>query len=193
MNTKTDTRRLVTLAIFTALIIVLQLLSNVLKVGTVSITLSLVPIVVGSALYGSKAGAYLGAVLGVVVTLCCMTGLDAGGAMVWAANPFLCALVCIGKTTVAGAIAGGVYRLISKKSPLAGAVTAGILCPVVNTGIFILGMALFFKETLNLWAGGTDVVYYALIGLTGINFVVELLINLILASVIVRIINARAK
>lgn len=193
MNTKTDTRRLVTLAIFTALIIVLQLLSNVLKVGAVSITLSLVPIVVGSALYGAGAGAYLGAVLGVVVTLCCITGLDAGGAMVWAANPFLCALVCIGKTTAAGAAAGGIYRLIAKKSPLAGAVTAGILCPVVNTGLFILGMAVFFKETLTLWAGGTDLVYYALIGLTGINFVVELLINLILASIIVRIINARGK
>lgn len=193
MNTKTDTRRLVTLAIFTALIIVLQLLSNVLKVGAVSITLSLVPIVVGSALYGAGAGGYLGAVLGVVVTLCCMSGLDIGGSMVWAANPFLCAVVCIGKTTLAGAAAGGVYRLLAKKNQTLGALVAGIVCPVVNTGIFIGGMALFFRETLALWAGGTDLVYYALIGLTGVNFVVEVLINLVLSPIIVRIINARGK
>lgn len=193
MKAKTDTRRMVTLAIFTALIIVLQLLSNVLKVGAVSITLSLVPIVVGSALYGAGAGGYLGAVLGVVVTLCSMSGLDIGGSMVWAANPFLCAVVCIGKTTLAGAAAGGVYRLLAKKQKTLGAVAAGIVCPVVNTGLFIAGMALFFQETLRVWAGGTDVVYYALIGLTGVNFVVELLVNLVLSPIIVRIINARGK
>lgn len=193
MKTRTDTRKLVTLAIFTALIVVLQLLSNVLKVGAVSITLSLVPILVGSALYGAGAGGYLGAVLGVVVTICCMSGLDLGGSMVWAANPFLCAVVCIGKSTAAGAAAGGIYQALAKKSQLLGAVAAGIVCPVVNTGIFILSMALFFRATLNIWAGGTNLVYYALIGLTGINFLVELGINLVLSSIIVRIINARGK
>ena len=52
-NARLDTRKMVTLAIFTALIIVLQLVANVAKVGPVSITLSLVPIVVGAALYGT--------------------------------------------------------------------------------------------------------------------------------------------
>ena len=66
-SSRTNTRKLAALAIFTALIVVLQLVANVAKVGPVSITLSLVPIVVGAALYGVSAGAYLGGVFGLVV------------------------------------------------------------------------------------------------------------------------------
>ena len=88
---RTDTRRLTTLAIFTALILVLQLVAALLSRFTplpVSITLTLVPIVVGAAIYGVSAGAYLGGVMGVVVLLFCIIGLDAGGAMLWNAIPF---------------------------------------------------------------------------------------------------------
>lgn len=186
---RTDTRKLTTLAIFTALIIVLQLLSNVAKIGPVSITLSLVPIVVGAALYGVGSGAYLGGVFGAVVLVCCIIGMDAGGNILWNVNPLFTAVVCMVKGMAAGAAAGGVYRLIARKNSIAGAVCAGIVAPVVNTGLFILGMALFFQPTLAAWAGETDVVYYALIGLTGVNFLVELAINMILAPVVVRIIN----
>ncbi len=197
MNTKTDTRKLTTLAIFTALIIVLQLVSALLTrfvpVLPVSITLTLVPIVVGAALYGVSAGAYLGGVFGVVVLLFCITGLDMGGAMLWNANAFLCALVCLVKGIAAGAAAGAVYRAIAPKNQVAGAVCAGIAAPVVNTGLFLIAVFAFFRETLTLWAGGQDLLTYAIVGLAGINFLVELCVNLILAPVIVRIIGARQK
>lgn len=186
---RTNTRKLTTLAIFTALIIVLQLVSNVAKIGPVSITLSLVPIVVGATLYGVSSGAYLGGVFGVVVLVCCVIGMDAGGNILWNVSPLFTTLVCLAKGIAAGAAAAAVYRLVSRKNAIAGAVCAGIAAPVVNTGLFILGMALFFQPTLAAWAGETDVVYYALIGLTGVNFLVELAINMILAPVIVRIIG----
>ena len=54
----TKTQRMVGLAIFTAVIIVLQLVATFVKVGPISITLTLVPIVVGAAVYGKGAGAY---------------------------------------------------------------------------------------------------------------------------------------
>ncbi len=192
---KTDTRKLTTLAIFTALIIVLQLVSALLTrfvpALPVSITLTLVPIVVGAALYGVGAGAYLGGVMGAVVWLFCVTGLDLGGAMLWNARPFFCALVCFVKGIAAGAAAGAVYRAIAPKNATAGAICAGITAPVVNTGLFVVGMFLFFQETLRAWAGETDLISYVILGLVGINFLVELVVNLILAPVIVRIINAR--
>lgn len=188
---RTDTRKLTTLAIFTALIIALQLISNVAKIGPVSITLSLVPIVVGVALYGVGAGVYLGGVFGAVVLMCCVIGMDPGGAILWNVNPLWCALVCLVKGMAAGAAAGAVYRAIAPLSTPVGAVFAGIAAPVVNTGLFILSMAVFFHQTLVAWAGGSDVVYYALVGLTGVNFLVELAVNMVLAPVIVRIIKAR--
>ena len=56
------TQRMVGLAIFTAIIIVLQLVSTFIKFGPFSITLAMIPIVVGAAVYGAGAGAYLGGV-----------------------------------------------------------------------------------------------------------------------------------
>lgn len=194
---RTDTRKLTTLAIFTALIVVLQLVSALLTrfvpALPVSITLTLVPIVVGAALYGVSAGAYLGGVFGLVVMLFCVTALDAGGAMLWNANPLMCALVCLVKGIAAGAAAGAVYRAVSPKNKTAGAVMAGICAPTVNTALFIIAVFLFFRETLTLWAGGKDLVTYAIVGLAGINYLLELAVNLVLAPVIVRIIDARKK
>lgn len=192
-QSRTDTRKLVTLAIFTALIIVLQLVANVAKIGPVSITLSLVPIVVGAALYGVGSGAYLGGVFGVVVLLCCVTGMDAGGAILWNVNPLLTAVVCLGKGIAAGAAAGAVYKLLREKNSTVAAICAGICAPVTNTVLFCGCMFLFFKETMTAWAGGSDLLYYAVFGLAGVNFLVELAVNLVLAPVIVRIIEARQK
>ena len=74
---------------------------------------------------------------------------------------------------------------------MAASITAGVLCPVVNTGIFCIGLTLFFHDTLVAWAGGTDLVYYIIFGLTGVNFLLELAINLVLSTVIVRVVGAR--
>lgn len=194
---RTDTRKLTTLAIFTALIVILQLISALLTrfvpALPVSITLTLVPIVVGAALYGVGAGAYLGGVFGVVVMLFCITALDAGGAMLWNANPLMCALVCLVKGIAAGAVAALVYRALCGKNKTAAAVAAGVCAPTVNTLLFIIAVFLFFRETLTLWAGGKDLLTYAILGLAGINYLLELAVNLVLAPVIVRIINARQK
>lgn len=187
---QTKIQKMVGLAIFTAVIVVLQLVATFVKVGPISITLTLIPIVVGAAVYGKGAGAYLGGVFSVVVIICCITGADAGGAMIWNANPFLCVVVCMLKGMAAGFVAGLLYRLISQKSTIGGAVVAAVLSPIVNTGIFCLGLALFFRPILVEWAGGTDVLYYILFGLLGVNFLVELGVNIVLSPVIVRVLKA---
>ncbi|MDO4830085.1 MAG: ECF transporter S component [Clostridia bacterium] len=184
------TFRLVGLGILTAIIIVLQIVTTFFPTKPFAITLALIPIIIGAAFYGAGAGAYLGGVFSVVVILMCVFGADVGGAMIWNASPFLCILVCMLKGVGAGFFAGIVYRALSKKSSVLGAVAAGIVSPVVNTGIFLAGLFLFFKPVLEEWAGGTDIVYYALITMTGINFLVELGVNIIVSPVIVRVTKA---
>lgn len=188
INNKTF--RLVGLGILTAIIIVLQIVTTFFPTKPFAITLALIPIIIGAAFYGAGAGAYLGGVFSVVVILMCVFGADVGGAMIWNASPFLCILVCMLKGVGAGFFAGIVYRALSKKSSVFGAVAAGIVSPVVNTGIFLAGLFLFFKPVLEEWAGGTDIVYYALITMTGINFLVELGVNIIVSPVIVRVTKA---
>ena len=70
MNQKnTNTQKIVGLGLFTAIVVVLQLLGSFIKFGTFSVSLVLVPVVIGAALYGATAGAWLGFVFGVVVLL----------------------------------------------------------------------------------------------------------------------------
>ncbi len=195
-NTRTEkTRRMVGLSILTALVVVLSLLSLVVKVGPFNITMTLVPIVIGAALYGTRASAWLGGVFGFVVVITCITGLDQGGAILWGVSPILTALVCMVKGIAAGACAGLVYNAVSKKSVAGGVLSAAIVSPVVNTGLFLTALIFLFESTLVEWAGaaGKDVVTYILTVLVGINFIIELVLNLVLSSVIVRLIKYRQK
>lgn len=183
-------QRMTGLSIFTAVIVVLTVLCTFVRFGPFSITLALAPIVIGAALYGPGAGAYLGGVFGLVVLLTGVFGWDGGTVMyLMSLNAVGCILICIGKGAAAGWGSGLLYRLIARKNMHLGVVAAAVLCPVVNTGIFIIGMMLFYMSTLESWAGGQAVIYYVIFGLTGINFLVELAVNLILSSGITSIIR----
>lgn len=193
MRANEKTRRLTGLALMTAIIVVLQVVASFVKFGPFSITLALAPIIIGAALYGAGAGAWLGAVFGVVVLIACVAGWDQGGNILFTANPLLTAALCIVKGAAAGFVSGLVFRGLSRRSPMGASIIAGIVCPVVNTGIFCVGLAVFFYDTLVAWAGGSDLIYYIIFGLTGVNFVLELAINLVLSTVIVRVVGARKR
>lgn len=176
-------RKMTGVALLMALVVVLQLLGGMIPpVGGFTISLVLIPIVMGAALYGPKTGALLGAVFGIVVVTGCITGTDVGGAMVFQANPLLCILVVMGKGTLAGFLSGLAYKGLKEKHEAAAMVLAAIVCPIVNTGTFIVCMAAFFMDVLAAWAGGGDVLGYILTGLVLCNFVPELVINVVFAG-----------
>lgn len=132
-NSNGKTRRLAGLALFTAIVVVLQLLGSFIKVGPFAVSLVLIPIVVGAAVYGVSAGAWLGFVFGVVVTIAVVTGADAGGYIMFSARPVMTVLVCLIKGTAAGLVA---VRSIapSAKSTRSRRYRRGRGRPVVNTG-----------------------------------------------------------
>ncbi len=186
--------RMVQVAILMAIIVVLQLLSYIIKIGTFNLSLVLVPIIVGAILYGPKTGAFLGGVFGVVVVVCCATGMDAGGAILWNANPFLTAAICLIKGAAAGFVAGLIAAAFKNtKAPFVGMFLAAIAAPIANTGLFLLGLSTCFYDILVSWAGGSNVLYYILFGLVGINFIIEFAVNLILSPAIATIVKAVRK
>lgn len=192
VNTE-KTRRMVGLSILTALVIVLQFVAEYIKVGATPITLTLVPIVVGSALYGVRGGAWLGGVFGVVVWLMSIANIDPTGALLWNLNPFLTTVICIGKGALAGLAAAAAYRFVARKSGIGGVFAAAVVSPIVNTGLFIVGVYVFFNDTLVSWTNGTAMLPFIIFTLVGFNFLVELTLNIVLSSVIERIINYRVK
>lgn len=192
-TSQNKTYRLTALGILTAIIIVLQIFTTFVHFGPFSITLALIPIVVGASMFGVGAGAYLGAVFSVVVVIMCITGGDPGGFLVWSANPFMCVVMCMLKGTLAGFEAGVHYRALENTNKIVATAVAALVSPIVNTGIFILGMMIFFRDTLVAWAGDTPVLYYIIFGLTGINFLIEVGVNVILSPVVVKIVDAVKK
>ena len=193
--------KMVQLALLIALVVALQMVSALIPPigGMVSITLTLIPVVVGGILLGKKSGAVLGFAFGLIVLINCIAALDPGGNILWNANPFFTALICFVKGTAAGFFPAWFYELIVGKSECSGAkkfiatVVAALSAPIINTGLFVCGMFLLFKETLYAWAGSTDVITYVLVGLAGVNFLVEFGINIILSPAIVRIVDVVGK
>ena len=178
-------------AILTALVVVLQLLGGFIKFGPFSISLVLLPIVIGAALCGKWIGAWLGFVFGVAVLLsgdaAAFLAIDVPGTIV----------TVLAKGTLCGLLAGLTYELTAKLNQYVGVVAAAVVCPVVNTGIFLIGCRVFFYPTLLQWASadgyGGNFIGYLLIGFVGINFLVELGANILLSPAGVRLIHIAKK
>ncbi len=188
--------RMAQLAMFSALIVVLQVFGGWIRIGDLTFSLVLVPIVIGAVLFGMGGGAFLGFVFGIVVTVMSATGMNGAlVTMMWTKNPFVTAFLCIAKGVLAGLAAAAVYKALSKieKLPrMVATVVASVTAPIVNTGIFLLGMFTYYNDILEWFAGAagfTNIILAALVGLVGINFVVEFLLNLVLGPTIHRIIT----
>ena len=183
-------RRMTGIALLIALVVVMQYISGLIPpVGGFSISLVLIPIVIGAALYGPSGGTLLGGVFGMVVYINCVTGADPGGQMVFQANPILCFLVVMGKGILAGLASGLVYKLISNRKPYVAMVAAAVICPVVNTGVFVICMLTFFRDVLSAWAMGGDLLAYIFSALLIANFLPELMINVVFSPFGQRIIH----
>lgn len=173
-------KRMAGIALLMAMVVVMQFIGGMIPpVGGFSISLVLIPIVLGAAIFGPRAGAILGGAFSVIVIINCITGADPGGAMVFQANPILCIIVVLAKGVLAGFASGAVYQVVKGFNTYLAMILAAIICPVVNTGTFVICMYLFFIDVLAAWAGGGNVVGYILTGLILANFVPELIINVV--------------
>ena len=188
MNRKT--KNMVGVGLFTAIVVVLQFLGGGIRFGMFSISLVLVPIVVGAALYGWKSGACLGFAFGAAVLL---SG-DAAAFLV--IDPIATVLVVLVKGTACGLVSGLVYQFLEKFNKVIAVFAAAIICPIVNTGVFLLGCQMFFLDTVAQWGasmGYENVASYMFLGLAGVNFLIEMGVNIVLAPVIVRLIRIGKK
>lgn len=189
-------KRMAAIGLLMALVVVMQFISGLIPpVSGFNFSLVLIPIVLGSALYGPSAGALLGGTFGAIVYINCVTGADLGGTMVFQASPVLCFLVVMGKGIISGFLSGMAYRLIQGKNKYAAMLLAAIICPVVNTGIFVLCMVTLFNSVITAWAtaAGADVITYIFSGLLLCNFVPELIINVVFSPASVRIVKVVTK
>ena len=185
-----STQKLALLALLTALVALLAYLGSFVKIGSLaSISLTLIPVVLGAALCGPMAGARLGGVAGMVFFV------TADAAFWFSLSVPGTIITVMIKGILSGLCAGLVYKLLEKVNRYLAVVAAAVVCPVVNTGIFLLGCLVFFMDTVNAGAAGKEmsVAAYLIVVVVGLNFVFELLSNIVLSPMIVRLINIRKK
>lgn len=98
MKNSKKIQRMVGIASLAAITAVLQVIANYITFGPVSITLALIPLVIGAILYGPWAGAFLGALMGAIILSAPST------AAFLVVNPFATVVLCLIKTGVAGLV-----------------------------------------------------------------------------------------
>ncbi len=191
MKTRSSIEKLVGTALLAALVLLLQFFV-IIPLGAYNITLTLVPIMIGAILYGPAAGALLGGVFGVAVSYQVITGM--AGALSTAMlqlTPVVTIVVCILKGVLAGFVAGLIYKPFanSTKKTL-GVMLSAVSCPLVNTGIFVAALFVFYYDLMvqyaaeNAFAGAVAFIF---IGIVGLNFVVEFVINVLLIPLVLRL------
>lgn len=188
---KNKTGKLVLAAMMTALVIVFQLLATYTTFfGPFSTAIALIPIVIGACLCGPAIGAWLGLVFGVVVLA---TG---GAALFFAFNIPGTFITVLAKGMACGFVAGLIFKLFEKKLKFWAAILAALACPIVNTGVFLLGCAIFFAPhaaAISELVGIAEAGFGVFIALAFGNFIFEVLMNVILSPAIIRVLKISKK
>ncbi len=187
-------------AALAALIIVLQIFASVFKIGATPISLVLVPVILGGMILGVGAGAALGAVFGITVIIYALCGMDVFTLYLLGENPVFTVGLCIVKGAAAGAVSALVYRLVAVRNRYAAVFVSAAIAPIVNTGLFIVGalmMSGVVKSALSSITGsdlaGVSPFYIVIVLCVGINFFVELAVDMVCAPALYSVNRVIAK
>ena len=190
-NKRMSTETMVLASLMTALVVVFQCLATYTAFfGPFSTAIGLIPIVIGAAMCGPLVGAWLGFVFALVV-------IFTGGANLFFMFSVPGTIITVlGKGIACGAASGLVYKLLKSFNKTVAAIASAIVCPIVNTGIFLLGSAIFFMpfaDKIGELLGMEQAGFALFIAMAFGNFLFEIGMNAVLSPVIVRILDMRKK
>ena len=200
-SAKQKTLRLVQLALLVALIFAMQYIGTVatsaLKGIGVELSFVLIPIVVGAFILGPVEGAFLGLIFGIMTVV--LTVMAPGSSMyiIFDASPVLFCVVAIAKAVLAGLGSGLIYKGLNKafggKYTYLRTLIASASAPIINTGIYLLGMCCFFSDIISEKFSSGQNVFIFLVLLIWVNFLIEFAINVLLTPAIIRIVDVVKK
>lgn len=185
------------LGILIALVIVLQLFASAIPMFGVTLNFSLIPIAIASIMMGWIGGTIVGFVCGLVVFITmAVLGQEPSTAFLFHAKPLILTLTCIGKTTIAGAVAGLLFKCLSKINFGFAVCCSSIIIPVINTGIYVTGIVIMkdaAAEYMQLASSSASLVFTVIFGIIWLNFLLEVAITSIFTPLIYRVIKITNK
>ncbi len=149
MVTNQKTLRLVQLALFTAIILLMAFTPiGYIKTGGLSITLLVLPVAVGAITLGPASGAILGGIFGLTSFIQCF-GLDPFGTTLFNINPVGAFILCFIPRILMGWLTGLIFAAVRKadKSNNISYVVGSLAGPILNTVLFMTAFLLIFYQT----------------------------------------------
>ncbi|MBE5737231.1 MAG: ECF transporter S component [Clostridiales bacterium] len=194
MNSKFfSAKNVALLGILIALVIVLQLFASAIPMFGVTLNFSLIPIALAAILLGPLGGAIVGFICGLVVFITmAILGHEPSTAYLFQTNPVILTIMCIGKTTLAGVASGLLFNVLKKINFHTAVIVGSLIIPIVNTGIYMLGIVLMKEsaaEFMALTTSSAGAVFAVVFGLIWLNFVLEIVITAIFTPMLYRLVK----
>ena len=189
MKKRTNTRYLVELALFVAIILMMKITHlTSIPVGPLNMTLTMIPIAIGAMLMGPLAGGILGMVYGFTSLYDAVSGGSAMTAFFFQISPVNTVILCVVLRTIVGVATGWVFRLLRKvdRTKTICYFVGGLAAPVLNTLLFMGYIVIVFYKTefvQNLVAslGATNPIMLIVL-VVGVQGLLEALAGLVIAG-----------
>lgn len=179
-NSKEKIKRLVLLALFSAILMVMSYTPlGYLNIGPLAITFNVIPVALAAATLGPSGGAFVGAVFGITSFLQCIGvgGTSAMGVILFDISPIFAFVQRFFPRVLEGLIAGFIFKGMKKISnnTVSCAVT-GFATAFLNTALFMSTLVLLFGNTdyIKDMIGGQNIIIF-ICTFVGINAVFEML------------------
>ena len=189
MKKKVNTRYLVELALFIAIILMMKITHlTSIPVGPLNMTLTMIPIAIGAMLMGPLAGGVLGMIYGFTSLYDAISGGSPMTSFFFQISPVHTFILCVVLRTIVGIATGWLFRLIRKvdRTNTICYFIGGLAAPVFNTLLFMGYIVIVFYQTefiQNTVAklGATNPIMFIVL-LVGVQGLLEALAGLVLGG-----------
>lgn len=181
---KSNVFYLVELALLFAIIIVLTMLP--IKIGTIEMSLCMIPVVLGGVVMGPAAGAILGGFFGLCSFSQCFGLLapSAFGAFILGISPVLTAIICFVPRIIMGYLSALIFKTLYSKGKvrIISYIAANLSGAVLNTVLFTGAVVLFFfgnekfVAQMQTWGLNTNSVWVFVAAFVALNGIIEAIV-----------------
>ena len=179
-STNTKVREITLTAILAAIILLMAFTPlGYLRIGPMSITLLVIPVVIGGMTLGPVRGGLLGAVFGATSLAQCFMG-DMTGAAMFAANAAGTVIACFVPRILIGVVSGLLFPVLMRtfRRSAAAFIGTAVAGTLTNTIFFVALVVAFFKDSV--LGGGS---FWAIfVTFFSINVAVELAVGIVVSA-----------
>ena len=175
-------------AVLTALIFVMAFTPlGYLKIGTVSITFLMIPVVIGAIVGGPSVGTVLGLMFGAT------SFIDTFGTTLFGINPVYTAIMCFVPRILMGLFCGLIYKAFGKKNYIKTGTALTSFCGgFINTVLFVGALLLLFYNSDYIQSFGNSVIAVISVLIT-FNAVIEWIACTVIGSAVSIALNKALK